>query len=388
MAPSRSTRCATRRGRWPSGATSTRPGTSAISTATPRLRALLEQAEGTLELRNRCAPLARSAVRWPAPSGRVPGARAAAPATPAVSTPTWWKARSSRLPQRAALAQAGRRQVRRRRHARSRVGLVGGTEGRHRGVRPSRRRRPGRAPARRAVGSGGAVPAAKSSAPASSISWTCCCTPATCCGTMARAPQLQQDYQRIFVDEFQDTDPLQAEILLLLAAADPARARLAQSRAVAGQALRGGRPEAVHLSLPPRRCAPVPPHLPRAHRQPASPVAQLTSSTRSTRTIQAFVNAAFAQTIPDYLPLEGGVEDPPQQPGVIALPMPRSVRHAQYLQRRDRGVFAATPWRPSFSGSARKAAGRCATAPPARACRCSRSTSASCSGASPISEPT
>src|SRR5437764_9735852 len=37
----------------------------------------------------------------------------------------------------------------------------------------------------------------------------------------ARA-QLQQDYQRIFVDEFQDTDPLQAEILLLLAAADPA----------------------------------------------------------------------------------------------------------------------------------------------------------------------
>lgn len=35
--------------------------------------------------------------------------------------------------------------------------------------------------------------------------------------------QLQQDYQRIFVDEFQDTDPLQAEILLLLSAADPAQ---------------------------------------------------------------------------------------------------------------------------------------------------------------------
>src|SRR5262249_49565406 len=32
---------------------------------------------------------------------------------------------------------------------------------------------------------------------------------------------LQQVYQRIFVDEFQDTDPLQAEILLLLAASDP-----------------------------------------------------------------------------------------------------------------------------------------------------------------------
>jgi ATP-dependent helicase/nuclease subunit A len=28
-------------------------------------------------------------------------------------------------------------------------------------------------------------------------------------------------YDRVFVDEFQDTDPLQAEILMLLAAADP-----------------------------------------------------------------------------------------------------------------------------------------------------------------------
>jgi ATP-dependent exoDNAse (exonuclease V) beta subunit len=34
--------------------------------------------------------------------------------------------------------------------------------------------------------------------------------------------QLQAAYQRIFIDEFQDTDPFQAEILLLLAAADPA----------------------------------------------------------------------------------------------------------------------------------------------------------------------
>ena len=32
----------------------------------------------------------------------------------------------------------------------------------------------------------------------------------------------QDRFDRIFVDEFQDTDPVQAEILLLLAAADPA----------------------------------------------------------------------------------------------------------------------------------------------------------------------
>ena len=40
--------------------------------------------------------------------------------------------------------------------------------------------------------------------------------------------ELQRRFTHIFVDEFQDTDPLQAEILLLLAAADPAVARLAR----------------------------------------------------------------------------------------------------------------------------------------------------------------
>src|SRR4029453_17322102 len=36
---------------------------------------------------------------------------------------------------------------------------------------------------------------------------------------------LQRRLSHIFVDEFQDTDPLQAEILLLLAASDPAVSR-------------------------------------------------------------------------------------------------------------------------------------------------------------------
>ena len=82
----------------------------------------------------------------------------------------------------------------------------------------------------------------------------------------ARA-DLQRVYQRIFVDEFQDTDPLQAEILLLLAAADPRGARLAQSAARARKTLRGGRSEAIHLPLPARRCEALPPHLPRAARR-------------------------------------------------------------------------------------------------------------------------
>ena len=60
-------------------------------------------------------------------------------------------------------------------------------------------------------------------------------------------------FTHLFVDEFQDTDPLQAEILLLLAADDPDVTRLARGPAGARQAVRGRRSQAVDLPLPPRR---------------------------------------------------------------------------------------------------------------------------------------
>ena len=136
----------------------------------------------------------------------------------------------------------------------------------------------------------------------------------------ARA-QLQKDYQRIFVDEFQDTDPLQAEILLLLAAADPAERDWGKAIPAPGKLYVVGDPKQsiyrfrrADARLFRRVC----------RRLTGAGVAsqKLPTSTRSTRTIQAFVNAAFASTIPDYLPLEGGAEDPADQPSVIALPMP------------------------------------------------------------------
>ena len=69
----------------------------------------------------------------------------------------------------------------------------------------------------------------------------------------------QQRFTHIFVDEFQDTDPLQAEILLLLAADDDGRDRLAQGAAGAGPPVPGRRSQAVDLPVPPRRRR----HLPR-----------------------------------------------------------------------------------------------------------------------------
>ena len=63
----------------------------------------------------------------------------------------------------------------------------------------------------------------------------------------------QSRFKRIFVDEFQDTDPLQAEILLLLAADDPERDRLAPRQTGCRTPVPRRRSEAVDLSVSPRR---------------------------------------------------------------------------------------------------------------------------------------
>ena len=136
----------------------------------------------------------------------------------------------------------------------------------------------------------------------------------------ARA-QLQQDYDRIFVDEFQDTDPLQAEILLLLAANDPAEREWRRAMPAAGKLYVVGDPKQSIYRFR-RADARLFRRVCRSLTDGGVARQLLPTSTRSTRIIQAFVNAAFANSIPDYLPLEGGVEDAAGQPGVIALPMP------------------------------------------------------------------
>jgi ATP-dependent exoDNAse (exonuclease V) beta subunit len=133
--------------------------------------------------------------------------------------------------------------------------------------------------------------------------------------------ELQRAYTRIFVDEFQDTDPLQAEILLLLAANDPAERDWHRAVPVPGKLYVVGDPKQsiyrfrrADASLFRRVAASL----------KASGVAagELTASTRSTLGIQSFVNAAFAEQMPEYLPLSGGVEAPAGQPVIVALPIP------------------------------------------------------------------
>jgi ATP-dependent exoDNAse (exonuclease V) beta subunit len=132
---------------------------------------------------------------------------------------------------------------------------------------------------------------------------------------------LQQLYDRIFVDEFQDTDPLQAEILLLLAAVDAAESDWRRVTPAAGKLFVVGDPKQsiyrfrrADARLFHRVCTDL--------KSAGVGSRELKASTRSTAAIQAFVNAAFEHKIENYLPLEGGVEAPPAQPAIVALPMP------------------------------------------------------------------
>ena len=136
----------------------------------------------------------------------------------------------------------------------------------------------------------------------------------------ARA-ELQQAYSGIFVDEFQDTDPLQAEILLLLSAGDPSQGDWRKATPAPGKLFVVGDPKQSIYRFR-RADARLFRRVCRDLRGAGVGSRELTRSTRSTKTIQGFVNAAFREAIPDYLALEGGVDGLPEQPSIVALPMP------------------------------------------------------------------
>ena len=139
----------------------------------------------------------------------------------------------------------------------------------------------------------------------------------------------QQRISHLFVDEFQDTDPLQAEILLLLAADDPETADWEVARPVAGKLFLVGDPK---QSIYRFRRADVLLYQSIRDQLGARGVetVYLTRSFRAVRPLQEMINASFAPAMrgdrragqPEYIPLdrhrEGG-----DQPSVIVIPAPR-----------------------------------------------------------------
>src|SRR5206468_189645 len=105
--------------------------------------------------------------------------------------------------------------------------------------------------------------------------------------------ELQTRFTRLFVDEFQDTDPLQAEILLMLAADDPGQADWRQVRPVAGKLFIVGDPKQAIYRF---RRADVETYREVCEllRSRGAKQAFLHTSFRSTPAIQKAVNASFA----------------------------------------------------------------------------------------------
>ena len=141
---------------------------------------------------------------------------------------------------------------------------------------------------------------------------------------------LQRRYSHLFIDEFQDTDPLQAEILLLLSADDADEDDWRRVRPAPGKLFVVGDPKQSIYRF--RRADVVLYHdvkdllAGRGVR-----ILHLTTSFRSVAPIQRLVNAAFAPLMTgdhvagsaDYIALGEHRPPIPGQPAVVALPPPR-----------------------------------------------------------------
>jgi ATP-dependent helicase/nuclease subunit A len=139
---------------------------------------------------------------------------------------------------------------------------------------------------------------------------------------------LQARFTHIFVDEFQDTDPLQAEILLLLAADDPAEADWTRARPVPGKLFLVGDPK---QSIYRFRRADVALYeaVKRRLVEGGAAVEHLTVSFRAVPEIQEAVNAALAPHMTGespsqarYVPLVPVRCAVAGRPAVVALPVP------------------------------------------------------------------
>jgi len=146
--------------------------------------------------------------------------------------------------------------------------------------------------------------------------------------------ELQESITYIFVDEFQDTDPLQAEILLLLAADDPTETNWLEVRPRAGKLFIVGDPKQSIYRFR-RADVALYQEIKRRLLERGAALEHLSVSFRATPEIQSLVNAAFApimaaesMTQPRYVALEAFRESVAGQPAVVALPVPNP--YSQY----------------------------------------------------------
>jgi ATP-dependent helicase/nuclease subunit A len=146
---------------------------------------------------------------------------------------------------------------------------------------------------------------------------------------------LQQRFTHLLVDEFQDTDPVQAEILFLLAADDPAESNWRRVNIVPGKLFLVGDPKQSIYRFRRADTAVYRAVKTQLEKQGVG-IVRLSHSFRATAPLQAAINVAFEDRMADdadsgqagYVPLDGGPEPPPGQPSLVALPVPHV--HGKY----------------------------------------------------------
>jgi ATP-dependent helicase/nuclease subunit A len=139
---------------------------------------------------------------------------------------------------------------------------------------------------------------------------------------------LQERFTHYFVDEFQDTDPIQAELLLLLSSDNPQESDWLRVSPIPGKLFLVGDPK---QSIYRFRRADVAIYL-QVKEMPLSRGAErlyLNVSFRSPPSLQSFVNSAFAPAMTgmtgnaEYVPLENWRPEITGRPTIVALPVPR-----------------------------------------------------------------
>lgn len=139
---------------------------------------------------------------------------------------------------------------------------------------------------------------------------------------------MQEQFTHIFVDEFQDTDPAQIELVVLLSADDPDETDWRAVRPRPGKLFLVGDPKQSIYRF--RRADIITyQELCRLLQEKGVAIEYLSRSFRAVKHIQDAVNAAFTPEMtgdiatgqPAYVPLEEG-ESATEQPAVVALPAP------------------------------------------------------------------
>lgn len=175
--------------------------------------------------------------------------------------------------------------------------------------------------------------------------------------------ELQSRFTHFFVDEFQDTDPLQVEILMLLSSSDVTETDYAKIEPVPGKLFIVGDPKQSIYRF--RRADVMLYEYTKAHLEShGAEVLYLTTSFRSVPQIQDCINAAFSPQMrgaedgsqAKYVGLEPNREDWSDQPSIIALPVPRpyssfgQIRNYAIEQSYPDGVGAYVDWLLNESG--------------------------------------